>query len=102
MLCSYFISKLYLKITGFFFFICPLFIDTVISFFFSSIDLEFLFTVLPLATVYCSLPCCKRVSYWSVLVPSSFCVGKKEKKTKKITKKKKKFNTNSSVSVSLE
>lgn len=39
MLCSYFISKLYLKLTGFFFFICPLFIDSVIpifNFFYSS------------------------------------------------------------------
>lgn len=95
MLCSYFISKLYLKITGFFSLFVPFLLTLLFLFYFQFI-LNFC-SLLPMATVYCSLPCCKRVSYWSVLVPSSFCVGKKKyKKTKKKTKK---FKTNSSVSV---
>lgn len=96
MLCSYFISKLYLKLTGFLFLIFPLFFIDYVSFF--QIDLElFLFTVLPLATVDCSLPCCK-----SFLLVNScaikFLCGQKRQKIQKNAKKKN-INTNSSVSV---
>lgn len=52
MLCSYFVSKLYLKLTCFCLFVLfGLFLSIQLSFYFFQMNLDFLFSVVPLATI---------------------------------------------------
>lgn len=85
MLCSYFISKLYLKLTGFLFLIFPSFLLTMLAFF--KLILNYFCSLCYPWQLLIAVYLVVKVSYWSILVPSSFCVGKKDENTKKIQKR---------------
>lgn len=88
MLCSYFISKLYLKSIGFSFFSLYYFFGFLLTMIFQ-LNLDFFFVhCVPLATVDCSLPCCKEFLIGQFLCHQVSVWAKKnrQKRQKKKTK----------------